>query len=62
MDLSFRELEEQNLILDHDIERLQDELNWWRTYGEYVSKVHNKVDAEACGYADGDNEYKENFN
>ena len=62
MDLSFRELEEQNLILDHDIERLQDELNWWRTYGEYVSKVHNNVDAEACGYADGDNEYEENFN
>ena len=62
MDLSFRELEEQNLILDHDIEQLQNELNWWRTYGEYVSKVHNKVDAEACGYADGDNEYKENFN
>ena len=54
MDLSFRELEEQNLILDHDIERLQDELNWWRTYGEYVSKVHTNVDAEACGYADGD--------
>lgn len=62
MDLSFRELEEQNLILDHDIEQLQNELNWWRTYGEYVSKVHNNVDAEACGYADGDIEYKENFN
>jgi hypothetical protein len=62
MDLSFRELEEQNLILDHDIEQLQDELNWWRTYGEYVSKVHTNIDAEACGYADGDNEYKENFN
>lgn len=62
MDLSFRELEEQNIILDHDIEQLQDELNWWRTYGEYVSKVHTNVDAEACGYADGDNEYKENFN
>ena len=62
MDLSFRELEEQNLILDHDIEQLQNELNWWRTYGEYVSKVHTNVDAEACGYADGDNEYKENFN
>ena len=54
MDLSFREIEEQNLMLSDDIERLQDELNWWRTYGEYVSKVHNNVDAEACGYADGD--------
>ena len=42
--------------------KLQNELNWWRTYGEYVSKVHTNVDAEACGYADGDHEYKENSN
>jgi hypothetical protein len=40
----------------------QKELEWWRTYGEYVAKVHNNVDAEACGFADGDNEYKDNFN
>mgnify|MGYP000965577952 FL=1 len=40
----------------------QEELEWWRTYGEYVAKVHNNVDAEACGFADGDNEYKDNFN
>ena len=38
------------------------ELEWWRLYGEYVSRVHRVVDAEACGYADGDMEYKENFN
>jgi len=30
------------------------ELTWWRTYGEYVSKAHSIVDAEASGYADGD--------
>ena len=30
------------------------ELAWWRTYGEYVSKAHSIVDAEASGYADGD--------
>ena len=38
-------------------ERLQSELElnkWWRTYGEYVAKVHNNVDAEASGFADGD--------
>ena len=40
----------------------QEELEWWRTYGEYVAKVHNNVDAEACGFADGDKEYKDNFN
>jgi len=38
------------------------ELEWWRAYGEYVSRVYQNIDAEACGYADGDNEYKENFN
>jgi 3-keto-L-gulonate-6-phosphate decarboxylase len=43
-------------------EQLKQELEWWRTYGEYVANVHNNVDAEACGFADGDNEYKDNFN
>lgn len=33
------------------------ELQWWRNYGYYVANKHNNVDAEACGYADGDNEY-----
>jgi hypothetical protein len=42
--------------------KLEQELDWWRTYGEYVSSVHNNVDAEACAYADGDEEYQENFN
>jgi len=36
--------------------RYKQELQWWRTYGEYVAKVHNNVDAEACGFADGDYE------
>ena len=38
-------------------EQLKKELEWWRTYGEYVAKVYNNVDAEACGFADGDEEY-----
>ena len=41
-------------------EQLKKELEWWRTYGEYVAKVHNNVDAEACGFADGDEEYLDN--
>lgn len=40
-----------------DEERLKTELQWWRDYGYYVANKHNNVDAEACGYADGDNEY-----
>jgi len=42
-------------------EQLKKELEWWRTYGEYVAKVHNNVDAEACGFADGDDEYSDNI-
>lgn len=38
------------------------EIDWWRTYGEYVSRIHTNIDAEACGYADGDKEYEDNFN
>ena len=49
-------------IFKESLQVEQEELEWWRTYGEYVAKVHNNVDAEACGFADGDNEYKDNFN
>ena len=38
-------------------EQLHKELMWWRDYGAYVAKRHNNVDAEACGFADGDEEY-----
>tara|TARA_X000001388_G_scaffold24960_1_gene17393 strand:+ start:342 stop:461 length:120 start_codon:yes stop_codon:yes gene_type:complete len=36
-------------------DKLQNELDWWRTYGEYVSRVHYIVDAEACEFADENN-------
>lgn len=35
-------------------EKRNNELNWWRKYGYFVSKHYTNVDAEACGYADGD--------
>ena len=28
------------------------ELEWYRTYGSFINKYHNKVDAEASEYAD----------
>ncbi len=58
-------IEEQLKTLEEAFSRykqLKKELEWWRTYGKYVAKVHNNVDAEACGFADGDNEYQDNFN
>lgn len=56
MDLKNR-LKETNEVM----EQLMKEVEWWRAYGEYVSRVNRNVDAEACGYADGDEEYEENF-
>jgi hypothetical protein len=41
--------------------KITEELNWFRVYGNYIGKVYNNVDAEACGFADGDEEYKENM-
>ena len=42
-------------------QQLVSELRWWRDYGYYVANAHSNVDGEACGYADGDREYEENF-
>ncbi len=42
--------------------KLKQDLRWWKLYGQYVSRVHSTVDGEASGYADGDEEYIENFN
>tara|TARA_Y100000114_G_scaffold125693_1_gene121861 strand:- start:54 stop:197 length:144 start_codon:yes stop_codon:yes gene_type:complete len=44
------------------MEKLKKEVYWWRTYGEYVSRAYKYIDAEASGYADGDEEYENNFN
>ena len=38
------------------------ELEWLKKYEEYICKAYTIIDAEACAYADGDKEYKENFN
>ena len=36
------------------IQKLTDELNWFRCYGEYVGTNYSSIDGEACSYADGD--------
>tara|TARA_R110000824_G_scaffold173996_1_gene352119 strand:+ start:90 stop:335 length:246 start_codon:yes stop_codon:yes gene_type:complete len=41
--------------------KIQKELDWFREYGYYIGRVYNNIDGEACGYADGDEEYAENF-
>jgi len=47
--------------MKHTREQLVSELKWWRDYGYYVANAHSNVDGEACGYADGDEEYEENL-
>ena len=41
------------------IKELKKELQWHYKYMFYVANFHNTIDAEACGYADGDEEYIE---
>ena len=41
--------------------KLSEEVNWHRVYGSYINKVYSNINTEACGYADGDEEYKENI-
>ena len=36
------------------IQKLTDELNWFRCYGEYIGTNYSSIDGEACSYADGD--------
>tara|TARA_R110002020_G_scaffold208419_2_gene414150 strand:- start:394 stop:633 length:240 start_codon:yes stop_codon:yes gene_type:complete len=38
------------------INKLQEEIEWYRTYGEYVNSHFPNVDADASSYADGDTE------
>ena len=38
------------------LEKLQSELEWFRTYGQFISNNYPNIDAEACSYADGDYE------
>ena len=39
-----------------EIDKLKSELEWYRTYGEFINNNFPKVDAEACSFADGDEE------
>ena len=60
-------LEEINKI--KDIEKLKayyradlKYIDWFKRYEQYIYKAYTIIDAEASAYADGDKEYKQNFN
>jgi hypothetical protein len=48
-------------VLSNNNERLHNELEWFRTYGQYISKVFNNVDQKACEVADENQAYQRNF-
>lgn len=50
---------DNDLIDEHD--RLLEIEKWHYKYIDYIAKTYPIIDAEACGYADGDDEYKENM-
>tara|TARA_R100001443_G_scaffold114822_1_gene131390 strand:- start:711 stop:845 length:135 start_codon:yes stop_codon:yes gene_type:complete len=39
-----------------EIDSLVVELEWYRTYSNYIGVYYPNIDAEACSYADGDYE------
>ena len=38
------------------ITKLQSELEWYRDYGQFINANYSSIDAEACAYADGDDD------
>ena len=51
-----KEMSELLINLQEKLRKQKSELDWWRTYGEFVSNHFTNVDASACSYADGDEE------
>jgi hypothetical protein len=37
-----------------EIEKLRSEVNWYRSYGEFINENYINIDAQASSYADGD--------
>ena len=57
--IEYNTLEEETT---EDIKQLKILLQWFKRYEDYMHKAYTIIDAEASAYADGDKEYKENFN
>jgi hypothetical protein len=59
--MQIKALQNENNVLSNNNERLHKELEWFRTYGQYISKVFNNVDQKACEVADENQAYQRNF-
>jgi len=53
--LRINQLEKDNKNLLNAIRSKEDELDWWRTYGEYVNNFDNNIDQEAIDFSNANN-------
>ena len=49
--LRINQLEKDNKNLLNAIRSKENELDWWRTYGEYVGNFDNNIDQDAIDYS-----------
>ena len=53
--LRINQLEKDNKNLLNAIRSKEDELDWWRTYGEYVNNFDNNIDQDAIDFSNANN-------
>ena len=53
--LRINQLEKDNKNLLNAIRSKEDELAWWRKYGEYVNNFDNNIDQEAIDFSNANN-------
>lgn len=51
-----KEMSELLVNLQEKVKKQQSELDWYRTYGQFINTNYSSIDAEACSYADGDSD------
>jgi len=50
-----KQLEKDNKHLLNAVRSKENELDWWRTYGEYVNNFDNNIDQDAIDYSNANN-------
>ena len=53
--LRINQLEKDNKNLLNAIRSKEDELDWWKTYGEYVNNFDNNIDQDAIDFSNANN-------
>ena len=53
--LRINQLEKDNKNLLNAIRSKENELDWWRAYGEYVNNFDNNIDQDAIDFSNANN-------